>query len=111
MPNKAKLLRRKHYPNVGLVAKLTTQRNGVGKEPARTSNLSAPDLRIRPITIPIQKLQNPAKPNIVPVPVFIQKRRIKKLASPRLQYDHLVSVRQYIRSDPPTQAFHNYNSN
>ena len=33
----------------------------------------------------------------------------KKLTSPRLQYNELISVRQYIRSDPPTQTFHQYN--
>ena len=27
---------------------------------------------------------------------------------PKLQYDQLVSVRQYIKSDPPTQTFHNH---
>ena len=32
----------------------------------------------------------------------------KKIASPRLQYNQLVSVRQYIKSDPPTKNFHNY---
>ena len=32
----------------------------------------------------------------------------KKLASPRLQYHQLVSVRQYNKSDPPTRTFHNY---
>ena len=32
MRNKAKLLRRKHTPNAAPVAKLTTQRNGVGKD-------------------------------------------------------------------------------
>ena len=33
----------------------------------------------------------------------------QKLTSPRLQYSELISVRQYIRSDPPTQTFHQYN--
>ena len=32
----------------------------------------------------------------------------KKLASPRLQYNHLVSVLQYIKSDPPTKNFQDY---
>ena len=33
----------------------------------------------------------------------------QKLTSPRLQYNELVSVRQYIRSDPPTETFRQYN--
>ena len=78
MPNKAKLLRRKHSPNAALVAKLTTQRNGEGKEPVRTSNLSAPDLRIRPITIPIQKLQNPTKTQHRPTPSLHLKETSQK---------------------------------
>ena len=48
------------------------------------------------------------KPNIVKFPVFIQERQLKKLASPRLRFNQLVSVRQYIRSDPPTKIFHDY---
>ena len=58
MPNKAKLLKRKDTPNVGLVARPTTQRNDVGKVPVRILNLSAPGPRIRLITILTQKPQN-----------------------------------------------------
>ena len=31
-----------------------------------------------------------------------------KIASPRLQHNQLVSVRQNVRSDPPTEVFHEY---
>ena len=74
MPSKAKLLRRKHIPNTGLVARPTTQRNDVGKVPVHILNPSAPGPRIRLTTIPTRKPQNPIITNIVQLPVFIQGR-------------------------------------
>ena len=47
-------------------------------------------------------------PNTMKLSDLIQERRLKSFSSPRLQYDQLVSVRQYIRSDPPTKTFYNY---
>ena len=108
MPNNAKLLGRKHTPNVGPVARLITRRNDVSKVPARISNLSAPDPRTHLIVILTQKHQNPTITQHRPIPSLPPTKTNKKLASPRLQYNQLVSVRQYNRWDPPTKTFHDY---
>ena len=109
MPNKAKLPLKKHIPNAGRVSRRTTQRNDVDRVPARILNLSALGPRVHLITIPTQKPQNPTIIQHHPTPSLPPRKTNQKLTSPRLQYDQLDSVRLYIRSDPPTQTFHNYN--
>ena len=56
----------------------------------------------------LQSLKTPLQTSIIQFPIFIQQGWFKKLASPRLQYNHLVFVRQYIKPDPPTKNFHDY---
>ena len=79
MPNKAKLLRRKHTPNVGPVARLIiTRRNGVGKVPVRILNLSAPDPRTHLIMILIQKHRNSTITQHRPIPSFQPRKTTQK---------------------------------
>ena len=94
--NMANQSKRRHIPNMGLVAKVTTLRNNVGKAQVRTSSLNVLDLRIRRWQSGLRSPKITAQLHIVQHLILIQKGRPKKLASPRLQHNHLVSVRQYV---------------
>ena len=108
MPNKANQLRRKLILGVEPVARRTIRKKGVGKAQVRTLNPNAQGLRTRTTISPIQKHKNHSTSQHRPISILISYRRFKKLAWPRLQYNQLVSVRQYIKSDPPTRSFHKY---
>ena len=109
MPNKASRRRRKHIRSVALVGKRTTRRRDVGKVLVHILNPSALDLRTQLTISPIPRLRNlrPNRHHWAPNPHILMMSQ--KLTSPRLQYNELISVRQYIRSDPPMQTFHQYN--
>ena len=62
-----KTAQKKTYPKCGTCGK-TNRRNDVGRVPARIFNLSAQGPRIRLITIPIQRLQNPTITQYRPSP-------------------------------------------
>ena len=58
MRNKTKLLRKRHIPNVGLVARLTTRKKDIGKGWVRISNRRAPDPRPHQTVIQLQRCKN-----------------------------------------------------
>ena len=87
---KVKPTHKKTFPECGTCGKKITLRNNFGKVQGRKSSLNV--LGLKPHRIAIGN----------------QKKRFKKLILPRLQHHHLVSVRQNVRSDPPTKIFHEY---
>ena len=105
MPKMAHRLRRKFILSVGLVGRRTILRKDVGKVQVRTSNPSAPDLRIQTIINWIRKFNNLRTNQHSPIPNLHPRTMIQKIASPGLQYSQLVSVRHYIRSDLPKTIF------
>ena len=77
-PNKANQLRQKLVRSVGLVARKTIPRKGVGKVQVHTSNPNAPDQKTPVITNRTPKLQNliPSQHHTIPNPHL--KTKIRK---------------------------------
>ena len=107
-PKSCHILKRKHTLNVELGARQITLKSDVGKVQARISRLNAIGLMTHRITIRIQKREHHNTISLRPDPSPYQKRRSKKRTLPRLQHNHLVSVRQFVRSDLLTKVFREY---
>ena len=105
-----KSTQKKTYPECGTCGKKNhpeercCQGAGAHLKPKRTRPEDSTDNKPNPKAQKPQNKQTSSSPQS-----SSSNDESKKLTSPRLQYNELISVRQYIRSDPPTQTFHQYN--
>ena len=108
MPKRANQLKRKPTLSEGLLERQTTPRNGFDRLQVRISSIKVLGLKIHRIAIQNLKHRTraitPHSPTLSPQ----QRRTIQKLTLPRLEHQHIVSVQQYVRSDPPTKVFQGY---
>ena len=98
---------KKTYPKCSTCAKTNHPEERCWQEQVRTLNTNAPDQRTRQTMILDLRPPNPTTSQHHPFLKLHPAKMTIKLASPRLQYNQLVSVRQSIKSDPPTKNFHN----
>ena len=99
MPNKAKGLRRRFTLSVGLLARQITWKIDVGRAQVSVSNLSTrtPNLKTQMTTIQSQRYKSHNTNQHCPFPNRHPRTLIQNLTSQPLQYNQLVSVRQYIK--------------